>query len=159
VHGGPAARDALQGADELVAVEHALLEEVADTAGAVGQELPGVQLLDVLGEDEYRQPWHLAAGGDGRAQSLVRPGRWHADVDARPIRAPRPQRVERLGSGGRGRHHLVPVRLDQTDHPVAQEVEVFGYDDSHGTAILTRVGPPGGLAISRVPSKTARRRR
>jgi hypothetical protein len=42
----------------------------------------------------------------------------------------------------------VAVRLNQTDQPVPEEKKVFGYDNSHGTARMTRVGPPAGLSIS-----------
>jgi hypothetical protein len=48
IHGGAAGRDAAQGADEFGHPADAVLEEVADAAAAVGEELAGVLALDVL---------------------------------------------------------------------------------------------------------------
>jgi thiamine pyrophosphate-dependent acetolactate synthase large subunit-like protein len=42
--------------------------------------------------------------------------------------------------------------MDQADQPVAQQEQVFGYDNAHGTATVIRVGPPDGLSISRLPA-------
>jgi GntR family transcriptional regulator/MocR family aminotransferase len=56
VHGGATGRDPADGIDKLGAVEHPVLEQIADAAAAAGQQLTGVQLLDVLGQDQYRQP-------------------------------------------------------------------------------------------------------
>lgn len=40
--------------DKLLGVDDPVLEQLADPAGAVGQELPGVHLGDVLGQHEHR---------------------------------------------------------------------------------------------------------
>ncbi|EQD86671.1 hypothetical protein N599_08175 [Saccharopolyspora erythraea D] len=53
VHPGAAGGDAAQGVDELVDAGHAVLEQVAHAAAAVGEQLAGVGLLDVLGEHQH----------------------------------------------------------------------------------------------------------
>ena len=40
------------------------------------------------------------------------------------------------------------VRLEQADQTVAEQEEVFGHYNSHGTVKVTRVGPPVGLSMS-----------
>src|SRR4051794_8445614 len=159
VHRRTARGDAFEGIDELVSVEHTLLEQVSDAAGAVGKEFAGVELLDVLRENQYRKARDFVARGKGCAQAFVRLSWWHPDVDDGDVGPQLQQGFERLRSGARGRDDLVAVRLDQSDDPVAEQVEVFGYKDSHGTTILTLVGPPTGLVTSQTPSKTASRRR
>ena len=52
VERGPAARDVVQRTDQLAQLADALLEQVAETGDAVGEQVVGVVLLDVLGEDD-----------------------------------------------------------------------------------------------------------
>ena len=74
VHGGAAGGDSVDGFDELADVEEAVLEEVADGAGVVGEELAGVELFDMLGEHEDGQAGELGAGGYGGLESFVGEG-------------------------------------------------------------------------------------
>lgn len=74
VHGGAACGHALDGFDELADVEDAVLEEVADTAGVVGEQFAGVELFDVLGEHKDGQAGDVAACGDGCLQTFVGEG-------------------------------------------------------------------------------------
>lgn len=74
VHGGAAVGDAADGFDELADVEDAVLEEVADAAGVVGEQFAGVELFDVLGEHEDGQAGDLGAGGDGGLEAFVGEG-------------------------------------------------------------------------------------
>jgi hypothetical protein len=71
VHRGAAARHPGDGVGELSAVKHPVLEQVTDRARAVGEELAGIQLLDVPGDDEDRQAGVLGPRGERRPQALV----------------------------------------------------------------------------------------
>jgi len=59
---GAARRHRADRRGERLVVEHAVLQQVADAAGLVGQQLAGVQLLHVLGQHQHRQAGYLAAG-------------------------------------------------------------------------------------------------
>ena len=85
VERGPAAGDPPQGVHELADVDDPVLEEVADAARPVGEELGRVLPLDVLAQDEDRGAGHPPAGLDGRPQALVALGRRHPDVDDRDV--------------------------------------------------------------------------
>lgn len=74
VHGGAAGGDAADGFDELVDVEDAVFEEVADASGVVGEEFAGVELFDVLGEHEDGQARDVGAGGYGGLEAFVGEG-------------------------------------------------------------------------------------
>ena len=65
---------------------------------------------------------------------------------------------ERVGVVDR-RDDLEAVRLEQAHHPVAQEREVLGDHDPHGSSTRTIVGPPRGLVTASVPSSASTRRR
>ena len=87
VEGRTAAGDAPQRIHELADVADAVLEQVADAAGPIGQQLRRVLPLDVLAEDEDR-----ACPGPRRRASIAarRPSsRWlgrHPHVDDRHVR-------------------------------------------------------------------------
>jgi hypothetical protein len=56
VHHGAAPGDPFDRVQELVQRGHPVLEQVADRAVAVGEQLGGVGALDVLGQDQDRRP-------------------------------------------------------------------------------------------------------
>src|ERR1700754_1701564 len=72
----PPAATRRDGGHELLDVAHPVLEQVADAAGLVCEQLAGVQLLDVLRQHEDREPGHLLACGGGGDQPLVGERRW-----------------------------------------------------------------------------------
>src|SRR5579863_2566955 len=55
-------------------------------------------------------------------------------------------------------HDLHVVRGQQPDQAVPQERQVLAKDNSHGSSIVTWVGPPGGLVTATIPSKARSRR-
>jgi hypothetical protein len=67
VHRHAARGDLAHRVDELLDVEHAVLQQVPDATGAIGKQFAGVELLDVLRQDEHRQPGHLRTSLDGGA--------------------------------------------------------------------------------------------
>ena len=80
VEGGAAARDVAQGADELVDVRDPLLEQVAEPRDAVGEQLEGVVLLDVLREHHHADRRVVGPDLLGRIDALGGVGRRHPDV-------------------------------------------------------------------------------
>jgi hypothetical protein len=109
---------------ELRAVQDPVFEQVADAAGAAGQQLPGVQLLDVLGQHEYRQARHLAACRQGGAQSLVGEGRRQPDVHDRYVRLVGGDGGEQVGAVVHRGDDLQAVRVQQPSQAVPQQEEV-----------------------------------
>ena len=75
VHDGAAAGNRAQRVGELLVGEDPVLEQVADSARLVGEQLPGIQPLDMRREDQDGQPRHLAPDLQCRAQALIRIGR------------------------------------------------------------------------------------
>jgi hypothetical protein len=119
VYGGVAGRDPPHRLDELVGVDHPVLDQISDRPGAVGQQLPGVQLLDVLGQHEHGQARDLAAGRQGRLQPLVGVGHWKPYVDHGHVGSLARQREAQLGSTGDGGGYLEPMGLEQHDQAVS----------------------------------------
>ena len=70
---------------ELVDVGDAVLEQVADALGALGQKIHRVTRLHVLGEDEHACRLVLLTDLLGRPQTLVCLCRRHTDVDDRNV--------------------------------------------------------------------------
>ena len=134
--------------DEVAHVGHAVLEQVADAAGAVGEQLGRVRLLDVLGQDQHREAAPAAAQLERRAHALVAERGREADVDDRdvgPVLLDGGQ--QRVAVGDRG-HDVEAAVAQQPLEAVAQKREVLGDDYSHGRTARTTVGPPGGLLTS-----------
>src|SRR5262249_52466176 len=146
------------GLDELVVVEHAVLEQVAHPARLVGEQLAGVELLDVLGQDEHRQPGHLAPGGQRRLEPFIGERRWQPHVHDRDVGPVGEQGLEQGRAGADGLGDLKPVCLQQPYQAIPQQEEVFSDNNAHGTSMTTMVGPPGGLFTARMPSNVPSRR-
>src|SRR3954454_13350376 len=72
---GAPRRDAPHGVDELARVADALLEQIADAAVPVGEQLRRVAGLDVLREHQHAEALDVAPGLDCRPQALVREAR------------------------------------------------------------------------------------
>src|SRR5205814_7941267 len=147
-----------EGLDELVVAEHAVLEQAAHPARLVGEQLAGVEPLDVLGQDEHRQPAHLAPGGQRRLEPLVGEPRRQPHVHDRDVGPVGEQGPEQVRAGADGLGYLEAVRLQQPDQAVPQQEEVFSNNNAHGTSMTTMVGPPGGLFTARMPSNVPSRR-
>ena len=97
VHHGAAGGDPADRVDELADLADPVLEQVADRAGPVGEQVPGVEPLHVLRQHQHRQAGHGAAGRDGGAEALVGEGGRQPDVEHRHVR---PGRDEPLGQPG-----------------------------------------------------------
>ena len=158
VHDGAAVGDPLDRVGELGAVEHPVLEQVADRARAVGQQFPGVQLLDVLGQHEDRQAGQLGPGLERRPQPLVGERRRQPDVHHGHVGAVGSHGGQEIVPVVHRRADLEAVRLKQPDQAVAEQEKVLGYDNAHGISKLTTVGPPAGLDTTSTPSKAESRR-
>lgn len=159
VHGGAAGGDAADGFDELADVEDAVFEEVADASGVVGEEFAGVELFDVLGEDEDGQAGDLGAGGDGGLEAFVGEGGGESDVDDGDVGVVVGEGFVEVGAVVDGGDDGEVVGLEEFDQSFSEEGEVFGDDNAHGISRVTMVGPPVGLVMFMVPSKASMRRR
>ena len=101
------------------------------------EQLPRVELLDVLGQDEHGQARQLSAGLDRRPQALVGEGRRQPHIHHRHVGAVREQRVQQFGPAVHGRHDLHAVGGQQPDQAVPQEGQVLAKDNSHGSSMVT----------------------
>src|ERR1700733_1047873 len=155
VHRRTAARDPGHRVGELGSVEYPVLEQVTDRARAVGEQLAGVELLDVLGDDKDGQARDLGAGRERRPEPLVGERRRQPHVDDGDVAAAPPDRGEEVLAVVGARRALEAVGLKEPDQPLAQEEQVFRYDNAHGTSSVTTVGPPTGLDTARTPSNAA----
>ena len=86
VEGHAALGDPAHGFDEVADVAHSLLEQVADSADAVGEQLRRVGVLDVLREHQHREPGTASPRLDRRAQALVPERGWEPHVDDGDVR-------------------------------------------------------------------------
>ena len=127
VHRGAAGGDPADRVDELVGVEHPVLEQVADAAAAVGEQLPGVELLDVLGEHQHRQAGHLAPGLERRLQALVGERRRQPHVDHRDV-----------GAVGRAARRAAPGRCRPPRRPRSRAPRAAGSGRPSGGRGLRR---------------------
>src|SRR5262249_18601258 len=158
----PALRDTAHRAGELRHVGDPVLQQVADTFGALRQEVERVLRLDVLREHEHARLWVLLADLARGAQALVGVRRRHADVDDRDLGAVGTHLEEELLRVARLADHLEARVLEQTRDALAEKHGVFGEHDAHrydskGISATTLVPPASGLSIDRRPSSTATR--
>ena len=134
VERGATGGDASHRLEEVGYVHHPVLEQVADAAPAVGQQLRGVGRLDVLGDHEYGSAGDLAAHLERGAQALVAEGGGQADVHDREIGAPGDHLADqRIAVADRG-HHFDVVVAQQAGQAVAQEHVILGDDYPHGNS-------------------------
>ena len=79
------------------------------------------------------------------AHALVAERRRQPHVDDRQVGVGGVDGLEqRRAVGDRGRD-VDPAVAQQALEPVAQQGEILGYDDAHGSDARTTVGPPAGL--------------
>ncbi len=94
---GPALGNPSDRVGKVVEVVDAVLQQVADTAGAVGNQPQGEGRFHVLRQDEDADGGAvLGANRLGRSETLVGVGRWHSDVDDRDVGMMIPDRREEL---------------------------------------------------------------
>ena len=94
----PPVRNAPNGVDEVGDVHDPVLEQVADAAAAVGEELGRVGQLDVLGDDEDRGGGPALPELESGAHALVAKRRRQPNVDDRDVGLlERHRMMERVG--------------------------------------------------------------
>jgi hypothetical protein len=129
---GAAAGDPANRLEEVGHMHHAVLEQVADAAPAIGQQLRGVGRLDVLGDHEYSGAGHLAAHLERRAQALVVKRRRQADVNHGEVGPSSDDFAHQGVAVTDGRHHVDFVVSQQAGQSVPQQHVVFRDHYSHG---------------------------
>ncbi len=107
---GSAARHAAQRGDEILDIDDAVFEQVADSSAAGGvEQLEGVAVLHVLAERDDRQLRVGAPQFHGGAQSLVGVTGGHPDIGDHQVRGTRPR--VRAPACPAGHSPQPPVRL------------------------------------------------
>ena len=131
-----------------------VLEQVADAAGAVGDQPQRERRLDVLRQDEDADR-RAVLGADRlrRPEAFVGVGRRHPDVDDRDVGTVLADGgQERLGIAGLGDD--VETGLDQQPgDPLPQEERVVGQDEAKGHAPFTRarIAAPDSSSLGMKP--------
>jgi hypothetical protein len=129
-----AVHDPPEGVDDECDVGNSILEEVPDALGLILDEAHRVARFDVLREHEDTDLGMVVADRAGRDETLVRVGRWHADVhdgDVRPHRS----HVLQQGLGVLRLRHDVDARVPEQPHDArSREHHVVGDDYPHGNS-------------------------
>src|SRR4051794_29799388 len=157
VEGGAACRYAPQRVGELLAVADAVLEQVSEPLGALGQQPCRGSGLDVLGEDH--DPDLRVAGADlvRRAQPLVGERRRHPDIDDRQVGLVLVDLPQQLVGRRRLRGHVDSGAPQEGRDALAHQRAVVGDHDPHGSSAVITVPAPGGLVTSSRPFSAATR--
>ena len=138
----PTGGDPLHRLDHLADVGDPVLEQVADPAGPVLQELDGVVWLDVLRHHQHPNRGVFGADVVGGVEALVRVGRGHADVNddcvGRVGPDPRDELLAVADLGG----HADPGGLEHSGQALAEQHRVVGDHDLHGSSAVTQVPSP-----------------
>ncbi|GAA3076462.1 hypothetical protein GCM10020000_72380 [Streptomyces olivoverticillatus] len=124
--------DLAQGAQQLVEFADAFLEQVGQAVGAPPEEVEGVVLVGVLGQDDDADAGVVAADGVGRGDAFGVVARRHPDVGDDGL-GPQPfDGVEEFGGVAHGRDDRdVPGVLQQPTGALAHQVVVLGDDHAH----------------------------
>ena len=124
--------DPPHGGGELLDVGDAVLEQVADALGALGEKLHRVARLHVLGEDEHAGRLVVLADLLGRPQPLIGLRRRHPDVHDRDVRLVHRDVAQQI-LGVAGLRDDVEAGLhEQPGDSLAQEHRVVGEHDADG---------------------------
>src|SRR5262249_29142041 len=92
------------------------------------------------------------------AEPFVAKGWWQANVDDRDLRLVAADCVDERVAVRHRRCDVEAVVAEQSCESVAQQGEVLGDHDAHGSSALIVVGPPSGLVTASVPSSASTRR-
>ena len=137
--------DPPHGVDEAVDLGDPVLEQVADTLAAGGEQVDRVVLLDVLRENQDPGLRQLLADRRRGAQAVVGVVRGHPDVDDRDVGLVGADLAEQVLGVGRLADDLDPGLVEEAGDPLPQQDRVLADHDSHGITALSLVPPPGGL--------------
>src|SRR5207302_8568248 len=144
--------------DEVVHVHDPVLEQVAEAAATVGEELGRVRMLDILRHDEHRGVGRARAQRQRSADAVVAERGRKPHVDDGDVRLlEQDGGDERVAICDRG-DDVETVVAKQAREAVAQEREVLRDHDAHGITARIVVGPPAGLVTASVPSSASTRR-
>src|SRR5262249_14714374 len=138
-------------------IGNAILQQVADAARIVRQQLEGVAGADELRQDEHAEPRVARPQVTRRAQALVRVRRRHADVHDCDVGVLVRDLAEQL-LGVAGLADDVEAGLgEQPGDAFAEQQGIVGDHDPHGISALSRVPTPRGLSTTSVPPSASTR--
>ena len=140
-----AAVDTAQRRDEVLDVGDAVLEQVAEPLGILGQHPRRDAELDVLGQDHDRDLRVARADRLRRDQALVGVRRRHPDVDDRDVGLGAPSTARSSSSASSTSAATSrPHSSQQRGDPPADEQVVVRDHDPHGSSAVTVVPAPAG---------------
>src|SRR5262249_15587905 len=147
------------GIDEIGDVEDAVLEQIPDASAAgLSQQFRRVGRLDILREDEDGGVRCGSTKLEGGAQAFVAEVGRQADVDDCDVRLLAERRVDKGVCVGTRRDDVETVVAEEPCEPLAEEREILGDYDPHGSSARIDVGPPAGLETKSEPSSASTRR-
>src|SRR5262245_1832718 len=157
VEDGAACADALQRVGQLRDVGDAILQQIADARGVLGDQLHRVGGLDMLGEDEHADLGARHADLLGRAQPLVGVRRRQADVYDDRVGRPQVDLAHQILPGLALTDDLESCLLQEAGQALPEQDDVLGDHDAHGISTVSTVPAPGGLLRrTRPPSASTR---
>jgi hypothetical protein len=128
VEHGAAAGHAPERVRELVEVGDPVLEQVADAARVVADQLERVGRLDVLAEHEHADLGVRPPDRHGRAEAVVGVRGRHADVDHGGVGAMGADLADEVVGVARLRDDVEAVRLEHARQPLEQQGVIVGDD-------------------------------
>ena len=150
----PAARHARERVHELAHVRDPVLEQVADAARPVREQLARVLALDVLAEHEDRRAGHQPPRLDRGAQALVALGRRHPHVDDRHVGPVLHDRGDQRRPVADAREHRRARVLEQAHEALPQQDGVLRDDHPKAGAVhVPMMHPPKGPGGGRGPNR------
>ena len=153
------AADPLHGVEQLFDPTDAFLHQIADAFGLGFDELERVVGLEVLREDEDGGARVARTDFAGCAQSFVRMGGGHPDVDEGDVRVQVADAAKQGICVADLIDDLDAVFREQTGDSLADERCVVGDYDPHGKKAHTFVPRPASLSIDNVASSASSRSR
>src|SRR6266540_309471 len=149
VQRGAAGGDPTQRVEEVVHVEHAVLQEVAEPAGA--DQADRVAGLDVLGKQHDAEVGVAVTQDPGGAGSIVGAVGRHPYVDDGKVGTVSVDLREQAGCVGRLSGDGVAGVDEQPGETFSEEGGVLADHDTHGRTASIVVPPPRGLVTVRSP--------
>src|SRR5262245_52753013 len=152
---GPAGGDAPGRREELVDLQHPILQQVAEAR--LPDQIDDVPGLDVLGQHQYPDLGMKLLDVASLAGPFDRERRGHPDVEHDQVWL---LAFDDLGHGStvtQRPHHVVPAVNEQPREPFTQQHLVLDDHDTHGSSALRMVPEPRTLSIRNWPPCAATR--
>src|SRR5882724_1120920 len=153
----PPATDTPDGLEEIVDLDHPVLQQVAKSFRALAEELHGVLRLDHLRENQQADLRVPLSDLPSRTRTFVGLCRRHPDVDDRDVWLGRDDgMVQSVRVAGLG-DDVKPALAEDAHQTFAKEHGVFRDYDAQGISPTIRVPPSAGLSTRKRPPSASTR--